>query len=191
MRDSVRYLKVLDYYARPDNPLFIPETGSGTLTARFFFSALGRGAIGFSPFGIDYTGFANARLGASRLSAEALAPRAGNPPERLSFGPWEDIVSFGLAQFGPGGHSKGNPEPTGRALVAQLAPDQFLVAGYFCRVDFRSTLAGRQRRFLDVEEGAYHHGAFHRTRLWNGDQTDWGLNFTSAPQVLRVTLSTY
>ena len=220
MRDSVRYLKILDYYGRPDNPLFIPETGSGAETARFFFSALGHGAIGFSPFGIDYTGFANAPLGAARLNAEALAPfalnysliepmnreiarleyegklqaaaeREGNPSERLSFGPWEAIVSFGLAQFGPGNHPKGNPEPIGRALVAQLAPDQFLVAGYFCRVDFRPTLDGRQRRFLEVEEGAYEHGVFHRTRVWNGDQTDWGLNFTSAPQVLRVTLSTY
>jgi hypothetical protein len=27
--------------------------------------------------------------------------------------------------------------------------------------------------------------------VWNGDQTDWGLNFTAAPQVLRVTLGTY
>ena len=25
-------------------------------------------------------------------------------------------------------------------------------------------------------------------RLWNGDQTDYGLNFTAAPQLLRVTL---
>jgi hypothetical protein len=28
-------------------------------------------------------------------------------------------------------------------------------------------------------------------RIWNGDQTDYGLNFTSLPQVLKVTLATY
>ena len=28
-------------------------------------------------------------------------------------------------------------------------------------------------------------------RVWNGDQTDYGLNFTSAPQLLRVKLATY
>jgi hypothetical protein len=28
-------------------------------------------------------------------------------------------------------------------------------------------------------------------RLWNGDQTDYGLNFTGLPQVLRVHLATY
>jgi len=28
-------------------------------------------------------------------------------------------------------------------------------------------------------------------RLWNGDQTDYGLNFTSIPQVLHVQLASY
>lgn len=28
-------------------------------------------------------------------------------------------------------------------------------------------------------------------RLWNGDQTDFGLNFTSEPQVLHVSLGVY
>jgi hypothetical protein len=28
-------------------------------------------------------------------------------------------------------------------------------------------------------------------RVWNGDQTDYGLNFTAAPQVLRVSLATF
>jgi hypothetical protein len=53
MSDSTAYLKVLDLYHRDDNPLFVPETGSSAGVARFFFSALGREAIGFSPFGMD------------------------------------------------------------------------------------------------------------------------------------------
>ncbi len=51
------YLQTLDTYARPDNPLWIPETGLNDAFAPFFFSALGRGAIGFSPFGVDWTGW--------------------------------------------------------------------------------------------------------------------------------------
>ncbi len=51
------YLHTLDTYARPDNALWIPETGSGDAYAPFFFAALGRGAIGFSPFGVDWTGW--------------------------------------------------------------------------------------------------------------------------------------
>jgi hypothetical protein len=49
------YLNILDTYARPDNPLWIPETGQGDDFAPYLFAALGRGAIGFSPFGIDWT----------------------------------------------------------------------------------------------------------------------------------------
>jgi len=55
--DVSLYLSVLDTYSRPDNALWIPETGSGDSFAPFFFAALGRGAIGFSPFGIDWTGW--------------------------------------------------------------------------------------------------------------------------------------
>ena len=28
-------------------------------------------------------------------------------------------------------------------------------------------------------------------RLWNGDQTDYGLNFTDRPRLLRVVTATY
>jgi hypothetical protein len=78
-------------------------------------------------------------------------------------------------------------------LLAKLADNQFLVAGFFCRVDFQvgDTASGKQRQFLRVEEGTYEGGTFHAIRIWNGDQTDWGLNFTSVPQVLRVSLATY
>lgn len=220
MHDSARYLKVLELYGRPDNPLFVPETGSGAPYARFFFAALGRGAIGFAPFGVDYTGYSNAPLGAPRLNEEALAPFALNymlvgpmmreiarlsfegklqavaeDPEAhsqtLEFGPWRAVVSYGVPPFGFGNNPKGNPEPAGRALVARLADDQFLVAGLFCRVDFRARDDGKQREFVRVEEGGFSGGVFKAVRIWNGDQTDWGLNFSSAPQVLRVRLGTF
>jgi hypothetical protein len=47
-------LDILDTYARPDNPLWIPEIGRGDDYAPYLFAALGKGAIGFSPFGIDW-----------------------------------------------------------------------------------------------------------------------------------------
>lgn len=222
MSDRARYLKVLELYGRSDNALFVPENGNSAVFAPYFFSALGRGAIGFSPFGVDYTGYANAPLGASKLDENALAPFAANyrlvgpmsreiarlafeghlqavveakgePSQMLEFGPWKAVVSFGLEQFGPGDRPAGNPEPVGRALVAQLETNRFLVAGFFCRVDFqvRDGESGEQRQFLRVDEGEYRDGVFHPLRIWNGDQTDWGLNFTSVPQVLNVSLATY
>lgn len=50
-------LDILDTYNRRDNPLWVPEIGQNNDYAPYFFAALGRGAIGFSPFGIDWTGF--------------------------------------------------------------------------------------------------------------------------------------
>jgi hypothetical protein len=171
---------------------------------------------------LDYTGYSNSPLGAAKITEESLAPFAlnykligpmdreiarlnfegklqavaeekGQPTQSLDFGPWTVTVSYGLGQFGSGQNPPGNPEPIGRALVARLADNQFLVTGFFCRVDFQLTdsASGKQRQFLRVEEGTYDNGTFHPIRIWNGDQTDWGLNFTSAPQVLRVSVGTY
>ena len=210
---------MLELYHRPDNALFVPGTGNSPAYSRYFFAALGHQAIGFSPFGMDYTGYSNTPLGAPRIAEEGLEPFAlnykligpmdreiarlnfagklqavvekkGKPSESLEFGPWKVTVSYGLGQFGPGENPPGNPEPTGRALIAQLGVDEFLVAGFFCRVDFHmaDATSGKQRQFLRVEEGTYEDGKFKPVRIWNGDQTDWGLNFTSAPQVLRVSL---
>jgi hypothetical protein len=75
--------------------------------------------------------------------------------------------------------------------VAQLKDNQFLVTGFFCRVDFQLADAEKHRQFLRVEEGAYENDTFQFQRIWNGDETDWGLNFTSEPVVLRVSLATY
>ncbi len=242
--DPAAYLKVLELYHRDDNALFVPETG-GADKARFFFSALGLQTIGFAPFGLDYTHRAADRslnqAEASRPPEEFLTPWAMNyrlvgPMQReiarlnfegklqavaeeqgkatrtLPFGSWDAIVSFGAARNNRGA---GNQKPAGRALVALLKDNQFLVAGFFCRVDFRPAGTEQQRKsqpivqgtqqnpsalidgkwqhrqFLRVEEGTYEDGAFKPIRIWNGDETDWGLDFSSEPVVLRVTLGIY
>jgi len=71
-RDPAAYAAYLDRYARSDNPLFVPETGNSADYARFFWAAIGRGAIGFSPFGMDGTGYSNYPLGADRLDEATL-----------------------------------------------------------------------------------------------------------------------
>jgi beta-galactosidase GanA len=43
----------LDKMSRPDNALFVPENGNDLPFARFFWLALGKGAIGWAPFGTD------------------------------------------------------------------------------------------------------------------------------------------
>jgi hypothetical protein len=237
--DPAAYLKVLDLYHRSDNPLLVPETG-GPNNPRFFFPALGLQAIGFSPFGLDYTR-ERAPADPSHPREEALTPWAmnytligpmmrdvarfnfegklqavaeeqGTATQILPFGSWNAVVSYGASNRGP---AAGNPKPEGRALIAQLKDNQFLVTGYFCRVDFRpagteeqrksqNIVAGtgqnpsalidgkwQHRQFLRVEEGTYENGAFKFLRIWNGDETDYGLSFGAEPIVLRVSLATY
>jgi hypothetical protein len=67
MSNTAAYLKVLDLYHRPDNALFIPETSGAVHEARFLFSALGLQAIGYSPFGLDYTRIRPVSNPASRM----------------------------------------------------------------------------------------------------------------------------
>lgn len=71
-RDWRQVRAYLDAYARPDNALMVPEMGNAADYARFFWAALGRGAIGYAPFGMDATGYSNYPLGAKSLDAETI-----------------------------------------------------------------------------------------------------------------------
>lgn len=222
LAESPKYFEVLNRYSGPGNVLFIPETGSGRPFARYFFAALGHGAIGFSPFGLDYTRHVNEPLGATAVTEERLAPFALNyrivgpmarevarwnfegrlrgvseaddkRPQTLDFGTWQVTVGFGTSPRGSQAEiPQGNPQPIGGALIAQLSENEFVVTGVFCRVVFKPAGAaeGKPWHFIRVEEGQYVHGVFRRSRIWNGDQTDWGLNFSSVPEVLKVTVYT-
>ena len=76
-------------------------------------------------------------------------------------------------------------------MIARIGEDQFLVTGFYSRVDFRPVAAGRQKQFLKVEEGSYENGEFKFLRLLNGDQNDGGLDFSSVPLVLRVSVASF
>ena len=238
-----QYLKTLDLYHRPDNALFVPETSGAVHEARFLFSALGLQAIGYSPFGLDYTRNRPTLPGEPDAKNTFLDPTAQNygliapmmrdvaklnfegklqataelddaSTQTLHFGYWDAVVTYGGGRRRMANANQ-NREPLGRALVAQLGGNQFLVTGFNCSVDFRPAGAEQQRKsgnivvgtgqtpsalidgkwqhrqFLRVEEGAYENGAFKFQRILNGDQTDWGLNFSSEPEVIRVSVATY
>lgn len=135
---------MLELYHRDDNALIVPETG-GPLNARFFFSALGLQAIGFSPFGMDPSSDRNAAGDAkvqekflnpwamnyrpigpmqreiARFNFEgklqAVAEEKGKVRQTLAFGSWNAVVSYRARR---NNEAVGNAGPTGRALVAQL-----------------------------------------------------------------------
>ncbi|HEX7761169.1 MAG TPA: DUF5597 domain-containing protein [Caulobacteraceae bacterium] len=229
MRDPASYERTLEQYGRPDNALFVPETGSDAPYARFMFSTLGRHAIGFSPFGMDFTGYSNYPLGAKAVDDATLEAFAGpyrvlgpmarewarlsyenkvwgvsqpdkDDKQHLDLGRWDATVSYDEWGFGfkdwpsiaaadrpPEGPAKGG------VLVAQLGPDEYLVIGQRARISFGLPNKGAAAGWLyaRVEEGHYDNGQWVFERVWNGDQTDYGLNFTDTPRVLRVRLATY
>jgi beta-galactosidase GanA len=78
-------------------------------------------------------------------------------------------------------------------LIVELGPDEFLVTGNRARVEFRPTaaLAGEAPILARVEEGHFVAGRWVFERVWNGDQTDWGLNFSAEPHLLKVRLASY
>ena len=208
------YLSVINTYGRPDNPVWIPETGSGDRYAKFFFSALGKGAVGFSPFGVDATkwtysvddypkGHAENYALIGPMDAEVArlnfagklktaVEEEGEARQEIDFGDWQATVSFGFPQH-DGRLPPGTKEHDGRALVAQLSPNEFLVTGIEASVSFHrpGRLPGQRMDILHADEGRYENGTWRFLRIWNGDQTDRGLNFKHEGSVVHVYLDTF
>ena len=221
-RDAVAVAAILARYARPDNALIVPEIGNAADYARFFWAALGHGAFGFAPFGMDGTGYVNYPLGAKALDdatlaafaepyalfapmAEGWARIAGDHPlwgtargrddgdQHGTVGDWRITAHYGRWLFGEPEWAKGDPAPTagrpvGGMVAAQIGPDRFLIAGADVRVRF-ARADGKPSEVLHVEEGRLApDGGWIGDRVWNGDQTDYGLNL-QRPTMLRVTLA--
>jgi beta-galactosidase GanA len=222
-------MAILQHYDRPDNALFVPEIGNKPLYARYLYSILGRHALGYAPFGMDFTGYVNYPLGAKSVDPElidvfaanyrVLAPMARvwarlafegetwgvseqdqRAPQELDLGRWHATVEYGKWQFGSSNWAGGEERPVsplgpdGGVLLARLSADEFLVIGRNARISFGigNQPGAHALTFDRVEEGRYdERGLWQFERLWNGDETDWGLNFTGVPQVLHVRLAAY
>ena len=80
---------MLERYARPDNALFVAETGNAPEYARYLFAALDHDGIGWVPFGMDYTPYGNWPLGVKRTTPGTIAPF------KLAFA----LVNQGMREF--------------------------------------------------------------------------------------------
>jgi hypothetical protein len=206
---------VLAAYNRRDNPLLVPEIAKTDPFARYDFEALGDGAVGIAPFGVDPRGWNI--LGDSSALAHArnfglLAPmvreiarlnfegklktsveQTGQAQQELDFGDWQAAIAYGFPQF-DGRRPPGNKDAHGVALVAQLGPDEFLVTGIDASVSLHlpGRLPGMRMQILSAQEGSYQNGIWKPVRLWNGDETDRGLQFhADDPAVVRVKLGRF
>jgi hypothetical protein len=212
--DSQFYRETMRAYKRPDNPLWIPETGRSDSFAKFFFYALGDGAIGFSPFGVDQSGWnilGDEPWKAHALNFALIAPMSreiarlefegrlktaveepGQTSQELDFGQWQATVAFGFPQP-DGRRAPGTKDAHGAALIAQLGPDEFLVTGVDASVSFHlpGKLPWIRSEIITAEQGVYENGVWKPVKLWNGDETDRGLCFHEKPLVVRVRLGRF
>ena len=212
--DSAFYRETIRAYHRSDNPLLIPETGRSDSFAKFLFYALGDGAIGFAPFGVDQSGWnilgdeawkAHARNFAliapmsreiAQLEFEGKLKTAmeepGQTAQEVDFGKWQATVAFGFPQS-DGRRAPGTKDAHGAALVAQLGPDEFLVTGVDASVSFHvpGKLPWMRSQIITAEQGVYENGEWKLQKLWNGDETDRGLCFYDKPVVVRVRVGLF
>jgi len=147
----------------------------------------------FRPIAVHWAGIASTR--------PTWGTAKGFPEQSHGFGRWKVSAEYEQWQFGepqwlspdtPPHPTKG--KPTGGMVVAQLAPDEFLLSGSDVRVRFglSQPVPGENSTMLRVEEGTFdNQGRWVMSRVWNGDQTDYGLNFTAEPVLLKVRLGVY
>ncbi|GAA4410059.1 GH35 family beta-galactosidase GalD [Nibrella viscosa] len=212
-RNYMQFRDLCEKYGRPDNALFIPETGRGISFARFHFYAIGDyNAIGVAPYGIDpfhadphdkrdkekldnkFAGIAaNYRLLRpaipliTRLQKEgklkAAAEEDGLGDELMHFGKYDLLLTYGFPSYREG------KEMTGRVLVGETGPDEFILIGFDTKFQFRPKLGSgfSSAEFISVEEGTFENGTWKKIRNWNGDEV-YHSTLTPEGVILKVKL---
>ena len=100
----------------------------------------------------------------------------------------------------------GNPHPeyggtfgsqsagmTGRALVAEIAPDEFIVIGFDAHVTVRPARGRKEKnaQFLSAEEGTFIEGKWKSLRNLNGDETFAGVRLPEHGTMVRLKMMAY
>lgn len=205
--------ELADNYDRADNPLFIPEMGKGHNFARFQFYAFGNyDAIGVAPYGADpfhrapvdkrnkehldakfesiaknYDLLSGAvhpiteLQGTGRL--RAVGQEEGLSEKLVRLENYDLLISFGYPSW------KDQSEQTGRVLIGQLGPNEFLLAGFDAKFEFRPKYGSgyNNAEYVLVEQGHYEGEQWVRERIWNGD----ALYYSTLPHdgaILRIKL---
>jgi len=168
-------------YTRRGNPLFIPEMRRGADGARYVFAAIGHGAIGTSPFGIDsIEDLDDAPIRTSYALLRQLAPLilahqssgtiagfvldAEHPSVTCELGGYELLIGMD--------RRPGQPIEHGYGIVIATDPGTFVGAGFGFQVTFRPITPGPALVGIEaVDEGEYRNRQWVTGRRLNGDET--------------------
>ncbi|HEV2700520.1 MAG TPA: DUF5597 domain-containing protein [Steroidobacteraceae bacterium] len=189
------------WYARPGNPLFIPEAQGGTTGAANALYAYGHlAAIGFSAFGIDdqdnapldLAGITNpgehpdgAALGAAYGVLSKLAPlilekqRTGGVDAALLEGPAQRAARLTLGEYTATltpAAAAGGAGTRMSALFIKTAPSEFVVAGSGdAQITFTADSPGPPIVGIEsIDEEFYENGTWTVGRRLNGDESSQG-----------------
>lgn len=196
--------ELIGQFARPDNPLFIPEAnraGRAESGADAFF-AIGRyDAMGYSPFSIEnieapgserlrnaydvlrqLTPLILENQGRGRIVG--LQPRVAfdgsvtDAPERVTLGRY----TFEVAYIDPWTPKADQDTSSHGGMIVQVTPDEFYFAGSGITVTFSPTGVGPHLAGIESAwEGRFEKGEWKRGRLLNGDQTHQGRHIRLEP----------
>jgi hypothetical protein len=181
-------------YARPDNPLFIPEALNQAVGAGRVLYAVGRhDAIGFSAMGAversntpdtdliesyniltQLTPLILQHQGNGTMSAVLMAP--DDPPQKIKVGNYILEATFMKPRVAPLTQPTPIPPNTfASAIFIAAGPDEYYVAGSGVILTFSPNTPGPPIAGLaTVEEGSFVNGRWVPGRLEAGDSTDEG-----------------
>jgi Domain of unknown function (DUF5597)/Glycosyl hydrolases family 35 len=112
----------------------------------------------------------------------------------LNFTDYEVLAQFGRPQVSYGGtFASGTEKKSGRSMIAEIAPDEFVIIGFDTRVRFEPRRGSKLRnaQFLWVEEGKFENGVWKPARRLNGDENFFGLSLPASGAILRAKLMSY
>ena len=180
-----------DLYVRGGNTLFIPEIRFEQGMAGKAFYAIGHhSAIGFSPFSIENgakeeTAEVTAAYQLLRELKPLVVQHQGkgtingvmfdkiNNKQELKMGDY--ILTFAHdLNLGWSGKAKDENWPITGALVIQLAPDEFVIAGTGVVVTFKPIAANARAGIGYIDEGVFKNGVFTPVLRFSGDQSHQG-----------------
>ena len=220
-QNPITYLKILNDYTRPDNPLLVVETGRGIAARAFFYALADFSAIGFGPFGVDGGGealrpdmaaiAADFRVVRSALAIvaglqgteklKAAVEETGTGARNLIFGNYDALVRFRPPGRQPAGSvgaaaAAGPVEPSARALIAELGPDEFLVMGFDSSVEFRPAQGSSftAAQLLVEETGEYVDGVWKPSAPGLKAQGDYSgplVNLPANGSMVKIKLMSY
>jgi hypothetical protein len=112
----------------------------------------------------------------------------------LNFTDYDVLAQFGRPEAGYGGtFASGTSNKTGRSMIAEISPDEFVIIGFDTRVRFEPRRGSKLKnaQFLWVEEGKFENGAWKPSRRLSGDETFFSLSLPSQGTILRAKLMSY